>query len=162
MRRGRRLHFGAGGKADFVQQLPRGRAQRLFLARRAPETEARARARLHGQHHVLERRKIRVDAGDLKGARQPLARTLRSGERGDVLAGEADRAGVGTQLARELGDERRFSGTVRSDDGMRFALPHLQIDAVARAQRAEALRESSDFEQGPIHFSERTNPPGRA
>src|SRR5436853_412098 len=58
---------------------------------------------------------------------------------GDVLAREADGPGVGAQGSRELVDEGGLAGAVGPDDRVRLALGDMEIDAVARAQRAEAL-----------------------
>jgi hypothetical protein len=52
--------------------------QRPILARRLPELEAVAGLRLHRQRHVVERAEVAVDAGDLEGAREALARALRA------------------------------------------------------------------------------------
>ena len=88
---------------------------------------------------LSQRAELGVDAGDLERAREALARAPRRGQRGDVLAGEADRAGVGAQVAGELADEGGLAGAVRADDGVRLAFAHVEVDAVGRAQRAEGL-----------------------
>ena len=42
-------------------------------------------------------------------------------QRGDVVAGEADAAGIGRDLAGELADQRGLAGAVRADDGVQLA-----------------------------------------
>ena len=123
----------------------RAGSSRALARAPAPEAEAVARVRLHRERDVVERGEFRIDAGDLERARQALARALRRGQRGDVLAGEADRAGVGPQVAGELADEGGLAGAVRADDGVRLALGTSSVDAVGRAQRAEALGQAGDL-----------------
>src|SRR6267143_1831259 len=104
-----------------------------------------AGSRLNRERDILERREAGIDAGDLERARQALARALRRRKRGDVLAREADAAGVGAQVSRELADEGGLAGAVGSDERVRLALGDMEIDAVARAQRAEALAKALYF-----------------
>src|SRR5436853_253199 len=65
-------------------------------------------------------------------------------QHGDVLAGEADEAGVGPQLAGELRDERRLAGAVGADERQRLALGDVEVDAVGGDQPAEPLAQSAD------------------
>jgi hypothetical protein len=155
-------HIGAPSQPDLIENRPRGRKERLLLARRPPEAEAVAGVRLDREHHVLERGEIGIDAGDLERAREPLARSRLRRERGNVFAGEAHATRVGAQVARQLCDQRRLPGAVRSDYAVRLAFPDLEIDVVAREQRSEALGEAADFEQCFIHFVRRAGPRARA
>src|SRR3989442_5844891 len=93
------------GKAYFLQHAARRTGEGGIGAGRAPETEAVPGMRLHGERHVLQRGELGIDAGDLERARQALARALRRRKGGDVLAGEADAAGVGAQISGELADQ---------------------------------------------------------
>src|SRR6267378_2307037 len=97
------------------------------------------------ERDILECREPGIDAGDLERARQAFTRALRRRKRGDVLAREADAAGVGAQVSRELADEGGLAGAVGSDDRVRLALGDMEIDSVARAQRAEALAKTFYF-----------------
>ena len=60
---------------------------------------------LHGERDVVERGEVAEDAGDLERAREAHARARGVAQARDVGAGEADRAGVGPQLAGELADD---------------------------------------------------------
>src|SRR6266850_4255262 len=132
-------------EADFFEHPARRSGERRIAARVAPEAEAVPRARLNRERDILERRKAGIDAGDLERARQAFTRALRRRKRGDVLAREADAAGVGAQVSSELADEGGLAGAVGSDERVRLALGNMEIDAVARAQRAEALEEAFYF-----------------
>src|SRR5262249_46879020 len=143
----RRLDVRASGEADLLEDLARRSAKRLVVARASPEAEARAGVGLHREHDVRERREVGVDACGLERAREALAGARRRGKRGDVVARETHLAAVRLDPAGELPDERRLPGAVRPDDRVRLALAHLEVDAVARAQSAEALREAARFEK---------------
>ena len=124
-------------------------------ARGAPEAEAVAGVGLHGQRDVVERAEVAKDAGDLERAGQAALRARGRDRRGDVRAGEADRARVGAQVAGELADERRLAGAVGADDRQRLALGHVEVDAVGGDEAAEALGE-------PAHHEERLSHRGAA
>ncbi len=99
----------------------------------------------------------RIDAGDLERAGQAPARAPGRRQRSDVLAGEADLARVGKQVAGELADEGGLAGAVRADHRVGLALDARPGDAVARAQRAEGLPQFGDGEQRLSHgFSSKT------
>src|SRR5262249_56048241 len=74
------------------------------------------------------------------------ARARRGRHRSDVLGGEAPLAAVRADVAGELPDQRGLPRAVRPDDRVRLAEAHVEIDAVARAQRAEALAQGPDLE----------------
>ena len=95
------------------------RAAPRSARRRPPEAEAVAGVRLHRQRDVVERGELAEDAGDLERARQAARASARgAGSAVTSRAGEADRAGIGPQLAGELGDQRRLAGAVGADDGV--------------------------------------------
>src|SRR3989442_15696999 len=133
------------GKAYFLQHAARRTGEGGIGAGRTPETEAVPGMRLHRERHVFEGGELGINAGDLERARQALARALRRREGGDVLAREADAAGVGTQVAGELADQRGLAGAVGADDSERLAFLHLEIDVVRGAQRAEVLAKAFDL-----------------
>ena len=82
---------------------------------------------------------------DLEGTGEPLACAPRRRQPRDVLAAEDDASAVGAQVACELADEGGLAGAVRTDDGVRLAVAHVEVNAVGRAQRAEALGELADL-----------------
>ncbi len=145
-------------QTHLLEDAARWGGEGRVAARVAPEAEAVARARLHRKRHVFERGEFGIDARNLEGARQPAARPLGRRQAGDVLAGENDAPGVRHQSARELTDESRLAGAVRPDDGVRLAFAHVEVDPVARAQRAEALGQATDLK----HHASKTSRRGRA
>src|SRR5205085_3952886 len=92
---------------------------------------------------------LRIDAGDLELPREALARAARCPQVRDVLAGEQNAPVVRAQIASELADEGRLAGAVRPDDRVRLALAHGEVDAVARPQGAEVLRQAAHLKHGP-------------
>jgi hypothetical protein len=57
--------------------------------------------------------------------------------RGDVLAGELDRAGGGRVESRQHVHERRLAGAVRPDQADDLVPAQLERDAAQRVQRLE-------------------------
>ena len=66
--------IGAVGEADAGERGARGLAQLGLAARVAPEAEGVAGMRLHGERHVVERREVEEQRGDLERAREPQRR----------------------------------------------------------------------------------------
>src|SRR5690606_19500977 len=84
----------------------------------APEAQqaapqARARARVRAQRHVLEEAQARAQVQVLERARQPEAGDLVRVPARDVAAGEAHAAGVGPQPARDQGERPGRAGPAR-------------------------------------------------
>jgi hypothetical protein len=73
----RRHHIGARAEPHFLEQAPRRLAQRRIASCRAPEAKAVALPRLHGEHYVLVRRELWVNARDLERPGEALARAAR-------------------------------------------------------------------------------------
>src|SRR6185437_7092913 len=73
----------------------------------------------------------------------------------DVVAGEDDAAAVGSQLAGELGDQRRLAGAVGADQRVHLAGTHLQVDAGAGDHTAEALGQPLHVEQRRVAVQRR-------
>ena len=86
-------------------------------------------ARLGGDAHVLERRGIGEDVGDLVGAGDALLRDAVGGQAGDVLAVEQDAPGGRADDAGQAVEEGALAGPVRPDDGADLAALDLEIDA---------------------------------
>src|SRR3970282_2015160 len=120
-------HVGARAEADFLEHGARRIAEHPLRARRAPEAEIVAGVRLHGEPDVAQRGEVAVYAGDLERAREAAARALRRRQARHVLAREADAAGVGPQVARELADERGLAGAGGADDRGRLPLAQGQV-----------------------------------
>src|SRR5258706_16459123 len=99
--------------------------------------EAVAGVRLHGQRHVVESAELPVDAGDLEGARESLARAPRRRQVGNILAAEADLSRVRAQLARQLLDKRGLARAVRADHRVRLTGAYVEIHVVGGQERSE-------------------------
>ncbi len=72
-------------------------------------------------------------------------------QRGNVVAGKADAAGIGRHLTAELGDQRGLAGAVRPDHRVQFARGDLEREIVAGDDAAEALGEPLDLQQRRAH-----------
>ena len=57
----------------------------------------------------------------------------------DVFTGEMDTARIRLDFASQLPDERRFTRSVRADDGVNFAWPHGQAHRIGGEQTPEAF-----------------------
>ena len=138
--------IGAVGEADARERRARRLAQLALAARVAPEAEGVAGVRLHGERHVVERREVEEQRGDLERAREPEAGcAARPAAPVMSLAGEADAAGVGRDLAGQLADQRGLAGAVRADDGVQLAARHRERDVVGGDDAAEALGQAVDL-----------------
>ena len=120
---------------DARERGARRLAQFGLAARIAPEVERVAGVRLHGERDIVERGEIGKQRGDLERAREPELAAPVDRQRGDVVAGEADAAGIGRDLAGELADQRGLAGAVRPDDRMQLAGRHVERDRRRRRPR---------------------------
>ena len=67
---------------------------------------------------------------------------------GDLLAVDADRAGVGMVEAVEDRHQRRFAGAVLADDAVDRALGDGEVDVPVGVDRAEALVDADELDRG--------------
>ena len=77
--------------------------------------------RLHGERNIVERGEIVEQRSDLERAREPELAAPVDRQGGDVMAVEADAAGIRRDLAGQFADQRGLAGAVRADDGVQFA-----------------------------------------
>ena len=135
-------------QADLGTDGP-GLVEQCALVRHgAPEAEARAAARLHGERQVFEDAVAAKDAGDLVAAREARSHPGMRGEARDVRSVEKDAAAVGGEHARDLADERGLAGAVWADDGMHFAARDIQRDVVSGHHAAIALGDGAQLKHG--------------
>ena len=146
-----RRRVGARGETCRFDCFPRGDNQRRVAARRAPEAEGMAESGLHGERGMIEYGEIRHERGDLERARNPHSRTTMRRLRRDVAPVQADFAGVRTQQALQLRNERRLACAVRPDDRMAFAAFDRHRQVVGRTQAAEAFHQAFDRENRVSH-----------
>ena len=108
--------------------------------RRAPSTSSRPRYMFWTTSRLSREREVLVDDLDPepRGVLGPV----------DVhgLALEADLAAVDRVDARDALDERRLAGAVVADEGHDLARRHVEVDLEQRLDRAEALRDSLQFQ----------------
>ena len=101
-------------KPDAIERRARRIAQLLLLARLLPEMERMSGMRLHGERDIVERGEIGKQRRDLERAREPHHRALIGRQRGDVVAGKDDGAGIRARSRRSAGRSawscRRRSG----------------------------------------------------
>src|SRR5450759_3160593 len=151
MTQSRRRQLGAPIQADAGEQRACRLAQFRFAPCIAPEIKRMAGMRLHRQRHIVEHAKIEKQGRDLKRARQPQRATAINRQRGDVVAGEMDAAGIGRHLAAELADQRGLAGAVRPDHRVQLAGGDVEHDIVGGDDALEALGQMTDLQQRLAH-----------
>ena len=88
---------------------------------------------------------------DLEGAGDAELGNRARQMRRDVVAEEADGAGLRPEIAGRDVEERGLAGAVRSDDGEVLALVDVEVDAVGRDHAAEADLDAFGREQDVGH-----------
>src|SRR5205085_121833 len=96
---------------------------------------------------------------DLIGASEPAERAPIGRLMRDVAALEHDAAGIGSQLAGEMMQQRGLAGAVRADDGVQFAMRHLQRQTISGDEAAKALGETGDRKHQALRRSHATSWP---
>jgi hypothetical protein len=138
--------------ADVLHPRPRVdvEAERLRQLPHAPlgavHIEQRALARLGGEHDVLRHRHDRDEHEVLVHHADPEPDRLARRADADRLAAEADLALVGLMEPVEDVHERRLARPVLPEQGVHLALAQVEVDAVVRDQRAEALGDALELE----------------
>src|SRR5688572_3243759 len=110
--------------------------------------------RLDGEHHVQQDAEVGEHRGDLIAAADARKRALEDGISRDIAILEADHAGVGNDLARQLVDQRGLARAIRPDHRVDLACLDREIYAVGGCQPAEALHKAR-------HVKERHAPSAR-
>ena len=142
------LHVLPVEEIRLFQQVMRLLVHVAVRRQEAPHHEFGPAQPLDRQHHVVEHRQARKQAGDLERARHsergaPLARPARH-----VLAEQHDLPGAGRQDAGDDVEERRLARPVRTDDRLAIARADLQADAAHGVETAEALAQALELEHG--------------
>ncbi len=148
------LRDGRAGAVAEPYPLQRGArrlAQLWLLAGVGPEAEGVAGMRLRRQRDIVGGGEVGQQRGDLERTRQPEPAAAVGRQPGDVLAGEANGAGMRQQLPGELADQRGLAGAVRPDDGVQFAAANLKRDLVGGDHAAEPADQIFDVKQGFNH-----------
>src|SRR5581483_8771921 len=79
---------------------------------------------------------------------EPFAATLFGRQARDVLSGEQYASGIGRDRAGGDAEERRLAHAVRADDAERLAFIERKVDAIGDDDRAEALADVFESEDG--------------
>src|ERR1039458_9881965 len=133
------------------EQRTPGLAQFRLAPGIAPEIKRMAGMRLHRQRHIVEHAEIEKQGRDLERARQPQRATAIHRQRGDVVTGETNAAGVGRYLAAELADQCGLAGAVRPDHRVQLAGNHVEREIVGSDDALEALGQVTDLQQRLAH-----------
>src|SRR3954454_1201019 len=86
--------------------------------------------RQHRKVDIFSHRGIGEDIVDLECATDPAAAKSMGRMIGDVCAFEEDAARLKSQAAAKEIEQRRFAGTVGTDDGLQFTSSHGETDGV--------------------------------
>ena len=144
-------NIGAMGKPDAVQEIGGMRAQRPVLARVRPEAKTMSCAGLDGERDVVEGGIVVEQLGDLERARQAAPDAGRRRKAADLVICETDSAEILDQLAGNLQHQRRLACPVRADDGVQLVRANVERQVAGGDQAAEALYQSLDAKQRPVH-----------
>src|SRR5690606_31880060 len=135
-------------EADLPQMLGRfvhdrvARAERLEHAK----SELTVAARERGDRHVLDQRQTGKYLRRLKDAGDALLDDRVRGEAFQFFASIEDGTMVSLHEADQDIQKRRFSGAVRTDDGVNRAFLDAQVHVVEGAEAAEVLGDAADLE----------------
>ena len=116
-------------------------------------------AHLHAEGHVLRHRHVGIERVGLEHHRDVALRRMQIVDR---LAVDADLAGADRLEARDGVEQRRLAAARRADQHEEAALVERQIDALEDFERAEALAQPADFEEGHGFILSPRRPSGRA
>src|SRR3954452_25257319 len=107
--------------------------------------------RLDREGDIVGHAQVEEERGDLKRAREtkmaaPVGRHAR-----DVLPAKSNPSCIGGELSAQLRDQGRLARSVRADDGVQFAFPHIEGQVVRRDDAAEALAKAGDPKERTSH-----------
>ena len=122
------------------------------LGRRAERGghQARPRTSVGTHHHVLQQRHACEQPGSLEHDRHTAARPDVGWQPVDVRPGQADRAGVRTQVAGDQVEQRRLAGAVGTDHPAQLALGDLEADVPVGVDTAEVFGHPFDLEHAGL------------
>src|SRR6218665_1500292 len=148
-------HIDARAKADQIKRGFGGFAQRPGTHHGRPESKAVPKLRLGCQHDVLQCGEFIEYGSDLIGAGQSHAGTPINRDLCDIFSVKQDATLAWPGLARQLGNQGLFSGTVRADDGMRFSSFNAHVEMVGRQQAAITFDQIAHAQQihGTLPFA---------
>src|SRR2546428_62399 len=124
---------------ELPEQL--GDARGRDPARQVPQPRREAQVLLHRE--IAVQRRLLEDEADAATGLEVIAY--------DVVSGDTRRAPSGTQQRGEQMDGGRLTGAVGPEEPEELALPHLEVEVVERADRAEVFAEAAGFDRGGGH-----------
>src|SRR5690606_11544556 len=130
------------GEAELPQDLETLADGLLVRGQAAPELPRDPFALADGKGDGLERRQVRKERIDLKGAREAATDARSRAGAGDVLAVQKDAARIGPHLASDQVDKCGLARTVGTDQRIARARGQREIEVARHLQRAEALLKS--------------------
>src|SRR2546428_360123 len=134
-----RLHSGRALQLGRRAEL--GDARGRDPARQVPQPRREAQVLLHRE--IAVQRRLLEDEADAATGLEVIAY--------DVVSGDTRRAPSGTQQRGEQMDGGRLAGAVGPEEPEELALPHLEVEVVERADRAEVFAEAAGFDRGGGH-----------
>ena len=139
------------GEPDTRKRCARRVAQLRLAARVTPEAKRVTGVGLHGKRHIIERGEIEKQRGDLERTRQAELAAPIYRQRGDIEAVETNAPRIGSNFARELGNERRLARAIRADHGVQLPFRHRERNRIGGNHAAEALAHALDLQQRISH-----------
>ncbi len=118
-----------------------------FAACGPKKAETGAVAGLDRQCYVVEHRQPSEYAGDLVGSDQPSVHAIMHRHSGDISSLEQDHTLVRRKFTRELTDERRLAGSVRTNQCVDLAWTHNDFGMIGGDQSAKSLHQPHYLEQ---------------
>ena len=105
-----------------------------------------------GAHlQIFQHRHAHEDAAAFRRLRDLQPRDFVRSKRGDVAAGEGDRAIARARIAADRHHQRRFAGTVGADQRHDLAVADLDVDAAQRGDGAVIGGDAAHGEQWGAH-----------
>src|SRR5262249_60669313 len=116
-----------------------------------PEVKRMSAMRLHRKSDIIERGEVRKQRCHLKGARQPQLTAPIDRQVCDFLTVETDAPVIRRNFSGQLTNQSRFTGAIRTDDGVQLARRKCKRNSISSDHTAETLGQIFDFEQSLSH-----------
>ena len=135
---------GTIAKSHPVERVHRLVDQLAVARDLAEEAEDGPAPGLGREHDIAAGRELGDQRGDLEGAGEAEAGAFDLVEIADLASIEADRAGIGCELAGDQLDQARLAGAVGADQRMDLAGAQIELDAVGDLERAEGFAQAGE------------------
>jgi len=147
-----RRRVAESAKIENLKQLFRLPGDRRFFGMKTLEPDqrlprARGAVEIRGGADIVEHAETAKETDVLKGAGNPARGNLAGAQTGQIATGETHCAFGRLIDARDQVEDRRFAGTVRSDQSAEFSFVDDEIERVDRAESTEADRRAFELKQ---------------